>query len=500
MGLVFDVGDSSRDVWEEILNHYGAAVSVIISNRDPNTKFGRWFPRYAAFESEYGAYSPEAVRLFSGFLSSAEHHRIRHEALRMLDREDPAGTFRLVDRDVIFNLTCLSIFEAQLKFRVEIYVADVTPHEFVSFLWWQLSSWRKLGILFFQPCGIGPGVLPKLSLRDGPNLAGLSPELRVSDEEAAIYANRFFDRLESQLSSKWVENQKNSDINARRARTFWSRLRLLFSKGQYGLSSSRLDFSMQSDRFRSKAWFLRNLLVLLGRRNLKYAMDKAASRYFKNDVPYVVFALHYEPERTSRPEGGAFSDQLRALLEIRRIVPEAIQVLVKEHYSQNSGALRGYLGRSPKFYEVVESLPNTRLLSDGVDLLELAEHAQVVFTLTGTIGVESSYLGTRVVYFGEPWWDGIVGAERFENLQSWDQILKIPSYSREQVRASLVKLMTERMIPGLAGESLDKSAQRWGDLPENLLGRQKVSTLKVLSELLHSKEVTTPLAPVETGA
>ena len=55
---------------------------------------------------------------------------------------------------------------------------------------------------------------------------------------------------------------------------------------------------------------------------------------FSYDYDYVYFPLHYEPERTTNPDGGIFHDQFIALCNLRKLVPENIKILIKEHQSQ----------------------------------------------------------------------------------------------------------------------------------------------------------------------
>ena len=65
---------------------------------------------------------------------------------------------------------------------------------------------------------------------------------------------------------------------------------------------------------------------------------------------FVYFALHFEPERTTNPDGGFFHDQFLAIIHLRKILPEDVNIFVKEHPSQFKVIDRGLKGRSPLFY------------------------------------------------------------------------------------------------------------------------------------------------------
>ena len=74
----------------------------------------------------------------------------------------------------------------------------------------------------------------------------------------------------------------------------------------------------------------------------------------KNEKDFVYFALHFEPERTTTPDGDYFHDQFLALVTLRKIVPMDVLIYVKEHPSQFILKKKGSLGRSPLFYDLIK--------------------------------------------------------------------------------------------------------------------------------------------------
>ena len=46
------------------------------------------------------------------------------------------------------------------------------------------------------------------------------------------------------------------------------------------------------------------------------------------DSKYIYFALHYEPERTTNPDGGEFHDQAIAIAKLRELVPDNIDIFL----------------------------------------------------------------------------------------------------------------------------------------------------------------------------
>lgn len=441
-----------------------------------------WFPRRPTWRSAFTTHSSNAAALMAQFCASHHYPEIRHEALRMLDREDPSGSFRMVDREALFHSYCLQILDKQIEFGIEAYVADVTPHEFISYLWWQLSVWNGLKVLFFQPCGIGPFVLP----RQGFDALVCVPDSRnssISSGDAGQSVARFFARLEGRDSAQWITRQKITDHESQKFSRVFSKLRALLSRGPHALAESDFDFSMVSERFQSSLWLVRNLIVLKSKNTLKESLLSFANLPESLDFPFVLFTLHYEPERTSRPEGLEYADQMRALLEIRKLVPQNVSIVVKEHYSQISGTLRGHLGRSRHLYKLVCSIPNTVLAHAQADNIALVKSALCVFTLTGTIGIEAPYLGTRVVFFGAPWWAGIPGTVDFRELSTWSDLSNVVRPAKAEHILAIEERITSHMIYGLAGEPAFKLSDRWGSLPEALVEKHVSSLEDLLARL-----------------
>lgn len=480
--VAMDLSDSSGEILKAIADgRFLQEVCVLVSDQS----FGS-IPRFSRRPSWHfgdARRTPESVDLAADFCRSCDYSEVRHQALRMLDREDPSGSFRMVDREALFHAYCLEILDTQLRLGVEIYVADVTPHEFVSFLWWKLAAWRGLKVLFFQPCGIGPFVLPRLDI-DVPMTFNQDQKLSTAfSEDAREFVTRFFARLKSDEAARWVTNQRVADNASRHPARMISKLRALFSSGPRSVAQSELDFSMVSERFHGLLWFLRNFMVRDSRNSLRGSLAASASPESSFEGPYVLFLLHYEPERTSRPEGGMYSDQFRVLLEIRKHVSKDVPIVVKEHYSQISGALRGHLGRSRRTYPLVASLPNTYIARTDLEMIPLVRSAECVVTLTGTIGIEAPYLGTRVIYFGEPWWAGIPGTVRFRDLATWSDIEQVKIPSNHDHLEAVANTIASRMTYGLAGESLARSEDRWGRLPDHLIPLYIRSLTDLISEV-----------------
>jgi hypothetical protein len=183
----------------------------------------------------------------------------------------------------------------------------------------------------------------------------------------------------------------------------------------------------------------------------------------------VLFALHYEPERTSIPEGGEERSQLEQIAKIREFFPRDISIVVREHSSQLSPSLRGFMGRSPHFYAAVRAMDRT-LLDHRTANSELLDHASWVVTGTGTIGIEAALRGIPVIHFGEPWWTGMPGTISFRELSRNPKIVsKPPRPNPEMVQEFLINRVTIEMLPGGASEDFEQLTRRFPSLTKEFM-------------------------------
>jgi len=120
-------------------------------------------------------------------------------------------------------------------------------------------------------------------------------------------------------------------------------------------------------------------------------------------LPFVYVPLNYQPECTTSPMGGIFTDQLLMLQMLSAALPQGWKIYVKEHPTQWKLNGRAYsMFRFRGFYETIAALPNTVLLPITTKSASLIEHAKAVATVTGTAGWEAVLRGKPALVFGYP--------------------------------------------------------------------------------------------------
>jgi hypothetical protein len=121
---------------------------------------------------------------------------------------------------------------------------------------------------------------------------------------------------------------------------------------------------------------------------------------------FVVFFLHYQPERSTFPEAVEFGDQLSAILHLRSTLGDEVALLVKEHPRQYRNLGRDFRQirvRSKQFYQFLDSMKNVSLVSPSVKSDALISASLGAATLTGTALWEAVKMGKPGMHYGRNW-------------------------------------------------------------------------------------------------
>lgn len=416
------------------------------------------------------------------FRGSAERELVQSRLKKMLNRFDSTGTFRQLDREaLVFDAAIRTL--ALLKDRQPKAVVFLsTPHTFGEYLLFESAKFLEFRVLFFQPVPLAPAMIPyrDLGKRQKPT-TGMSDQSPVSREILLRSKSKLASLLDG-IQPAYISYQRARDSEARdirgRLRTFRHISRWLV-KPRF---ESSIDFSLTQERKSVLANFIR---LYLNRQIMQELQRQAGSLATKVDAnKFALFALHYEPERTSLPEGLPVEFQLEAVLKVRSMLPEDVLLAVKEHSSQVSPALRGHLGRSPKFYDIVASLPNTVMLSPHLDTKAEFSKISCVFTLTGTIALEAAAAGIPVGYFGTPWWEGMPGTQRISFDSQWSEFSKLRGPGRNTVEKFVQETLILNSVPGIASEDPEDYGRRNGPVTKSLLGQMAKSIALEINALI----------------
>lgn len=192
--------------------------------------------------------------------------------------------------------------------------------------------------------------------------------------------------------------------------------------------------------------------------------------------PYVFFAMHFQPERTTQPEGLEFEDQFLALAIISRSLPDGWSVVVKEHPRQfelSPLPLRLRHARTPSDYQEIAELKNVVFAPLEMSTGELISNASATATITGSAGWEAINAGKPAFVFGPCWYAGCDAVALIDSEEAFQRGFKmLLGKSPDDIKADL-EMFVRRLAPSLirtttADAYARKSSMSYKDLVNNL--------------------------------
>lgn len=149
---------------------------------------------------------------------------------------------------------------------------------------------------------------------------------------------------------------------------------------------------------------------------------------------YGYFALHLQPELSTSALGyGIYFDQLTA---VRAFVSECrkrgLIAIVKDNPKQN------FSHRDTNFFDEVSQVKNVIVVDRFNKSIELVKHAEIIGTVTGTVGLEALAHGVPVIVYGDAWYKNFSGV--FHGELGDDRSL--PKIDFEDFRAELLASCT----------------------------------------------------------
>ena len=150
-------------------------------------------------------------------------------------------------------------------------------------------------------------------------------------------------------------------------------------------------------------------------KSLKKYYEKNTSSVDVNKE-YIFFPLHYQPEETTCPSGGIYSNQLLVLDKLLQIGSQDTLIYVKEHRTQFNNNYNGDLGRKKDFYDFLIQHPRVKLVDMNIDQFLLVDNSKMVATVTGTVAYESFCRNIKSVLFGRTWLNGLTNVHKYSSV------------------------------------------------------------------------------------
>lgn len=156
-------------------------------------------------------------------------------------------------------------------------------------------------------------------------------------------------------------------------------------------------------------------------------------------TPFVFFGFHMQPEMGIDVWAPFYSDQLHVIDCISRALPPTHRLLVKLHRIDSDNWSNAQLAS-------IKAKPGVDIVSPNADTYEFLRRADIVFSIQGTIALESALLGRQVITFGETMYEDLPTVTRVVNLTDLPGLvrkkLKEPPLPRLDIQQGLERLIT----------------------------------------------------------
>ena len=303
-----------------------------------------------------------------------------YKTLQIVERSDERRILPIKPWENVFNdLIIVSKLVANAlcllkKYNPKFIFFQATPHE--THTWVFAKCAEEMGITVYYA---NLALLPwKASLNSGLNEIKIVSFNKNSNIKADFESVERFFALNTSSYEKAIPSYEKKRLSKRKKVWSWTK------------------------QFKSNLRKPKYFIGLLRKYKI-YKLYERLSTTNLNDDKFVVVFLHYQPERTSCPEGKFFSQQYHLIKTISMSLPEGYYVYVKEHPSMflNDFDIRF---RNRDFYESIARLPNVKIVNINIDSFSLLDKSICIATITGTVGIQSMMRGKGVLCFGDAYY------------------------------------------------------------------------------------------------
>ncbi len=377
------------------------------------------------------------------FFKSQNYYRAKDICLKMMDRLDLYGTFSRIDREVYFHNVLLFFFKHINDKQPDVLIANEAPHDFVKYLIYEICLYKKIPCYKFNNWTL----LPLLFI------------VNLENHQLIPFNQKTFGKFGSLLNSKiedWIKliskdnyeisymakQRKSSSISKKINRFFNKGINIIYRDLKHNLGMRIKNKYSPINPYRLNL-FTRLKIKKKRKSNLLKSLIKNTDKLNLQNTEYVYFPLHFEPERTTNPDGGYFHDQFIAIKSLRKIVPSSIAIFVKEHPSQFFYSGKGSRGRSSLIYSLIKKIENTKIVSTEVDTIDLIKNSSLVATISGTVAIEASSLGRHSIVFGNPWYAGCPNIFSYSDHITYENIISQKIVAPKKIINFFINLKNE---------------------------------------------------------
>ncbi|EJO3994634.1 hypothetical protein NRI82_002690 [Vibrio vulnificus] len=413
---------------------------------------------------------------------------LKDKVYKIMDRQDDLRQYSRLEREAVFYLWFSYYYDLILSSDIKVFIASEAPHSPVGMILYGICEILNIPRYHLMESGVAP-LMHVCTDFYGTTLS----VKRINNESVDVFKDVYSDYVLSFSDTPeeplYMVNQKNYDIKKEKLGPI-----KYFELLGKGIKYSKKIKQNNSYAINNYFFYENNKRTIFSQLIIHKIHSRLEQAYLSLvkplplDVDYVYYPLHYEPERTSNPDGGLFYQPYDAIIALRNFVPSHIPIYVKEHYSQFTRMLPGYRGKSPYLYKVLSDIPNVHMVDPSIKSETLVRNALLTVSQTGTACIEAACFEKKSILMGDTWFSDMPNVHRFQTLASFEELVQMPNCRREEVLDSLLAWIDNKAILGCVNPSSEEYfRQKFYDakyasmFDDKVMAKQYVDT--ILSDL-----------------
>ena len=368
-------------------------------------------------------------------------------SLNMMNRMDVDDSFSYPDRLRLYH-TLLKYWIAVLdNLKPDIVVGPVSPHLIYDYILYCLCKRKKIKTFMFRETAFDHLIFPVEEFEKGSiEIQNVYKEYikkeKYKDKKISLSENteKYLNNMSKKYSDaapSYMKGHYNKEnypawlFNKYKGYLYepsemFIKIRNYEHPGRY-LFTKKHHFKEKGKNIEDSD--VRGLKLVLAKRK-GHKKKKYLRKYYDNlteepdlKSPYIYVSLHYQPERTSCPEGEIFTNQFLMVEMLSKLAPNGWKVYVKEHPTQLMKHGAGERSRDTNFYDDIISLDNVSFVPINSSQFDLVDNSKAVATITGTSGWEGVLRGKPSLVFGHAWYKECEGVFYISTIKKCKKVL-----------------------------------------------------------------------------
>lgn len=434
------------------------------------------FPKceFHLFTKAVKGYQPEDVDYdLTGLIDEpilAEHAYAESIVLDMMNRNDVPNTFSYYERKKVYKHYFSMAIAILDKHQPEIAFFTEEPHQPFVYVLYRECVRRGIETQMFTRTSFLKRMVPLRRFEDGPIFLNRKPEifepfdLESLPEDIIEVVKRMRGDYASGMPSYMKWQHEKFDSSDSKLQSAITKVGRNLNPATYKNKWDRLNEEVLTDQNHKDNGFFQTKIK---RKELRQWIHEVDSRnnelrdYYEsiaNSSPdlsqkYILFTLHYQPERTTSPQGLQYVDQLLVAELLAKHLPSGWKLYIKEHLSQFVFTQFGNQTRSKEYYNRLKALPNTELIPLKFPSFNLIDRCSATAAVTGTIVFEGIVRGKPGMHFGLSWYNGCYGTQfvrSAEDVKTFFKTVATFNFDESQLMGYL-RWFSEKTFVGTIG-------------------------------------------------